>query len=68
MITKKEFDSLEPFDRGYVVYMLGQFDDEPHVPQEKNPYEAGTLEHHQWLQGGHQAWFAETEMKGDNND
>lgn len=37
MMTEEQFLSLKPRQRGYVVYMLGSRDDQPHVPDEAEP-------------------------------
>ena len=51
MMTKEEFDDLSPHSRGYVVYMAGERDDQPNVPNEENPYEEGTKEYEEWDKG-----------------
>ena len=50
-LTKEEFESLSPTDRGYAVYMAGERDDQPNIPNEKNPYPKGTKEHEEYDQG-----------------
>lgn len=52
MITKEEFEALSPFDRGYAVYMAGARDDQPNIPDEKEPpYPVGSMEFNQYLSG-----------------
>ena len=55
VLTKEEFETLKPRTRGYVVYMAGNRDDQPNVPNEKNPYPAGSKEHEEWNEGQRQA-------------
>lgn len=55
MMTRKRFQSLTPRERGYATYMLGSRVDEPHVPDEKNPYPAGSAEAQQWDAGQYSA-------------
>ena len=55
VLTKEEFEALPPHTRGYAVYMMGARDDQPHVPNEGNPYQQGTLEHEHWLTGAERA-------------
>jgi len=56
MMTQEQFESLEPFDRGYVVYLYGRRDDEPNIPNEEEPpYELGSIEYTQYLSGKRQA-------------
>jgi hypothetical protein len=35
--TPEQFDALTPWEKGYVVYMCGDRDDEPNVPSEYRP-------------------------------
>jgi hypothetical protein len=55
VITASQFATLSPYARGYVVYMAGERDDQPHVPNESNPYVAGTEEALAWSRGNRQA-------------
>ena len=48
MLSREEFEALEPKQRGYVVYMAGCREDEPNIPDEKNPYPAGSNESKDW--------------------
>jgi hypothetical protein len=54
-MTRVQFLALSPRDRGYVTYMMGSRNDEPHVPDEKNPYPAGSLQAVQWDEGQYRA-------------
>ena len=51
VLTAAEFAALEPYQRGYIVYMFGARDDQPNVPDEKNPYEADSAEAKAWDRG-----------------
>lgn len=51
MITKDDFEALSPLQRGYAVYMLGDREDEPNVPSERNSYLSGTIEYLDWARG-----------------
>jgi hypothetical protein len=51
MITKRKFAALAPRARGYVVYMCGERDDYPHVPNERNPYPAESKNAAEWDEG-----------------
>lgn len=51
MLTKEEFEALSPRQRGYVVYMYGDRDDQPNVPSESCPYPPGSVEWEQYAQG-----------------
>lgn len=50
--------SRRPFPRGYLVYMCGERDDQPNVPNEANPYPAGSPEAQAWDDGSHAAYVA----------
>lgn len=50
-VTKEEFESFSPFDRGYAVYMCGSREDQPNIPDEKNPYPDGSHERQRWNDG-----------------
>lgn len=50
-MSKEEFEALDPKTRGYAVYMMGNRSDEPNVPNEDNPYPAGSPEHAAWDDG-----------------
>lgn len=51
VISKEEFDALSPFTRGFVVYIHGAREDQPNVPDEKNPFPVDSREHIDWQQG-----------------
>lgn len=51
MITKEQFEAFTPRQRGYVVYMRGAWESEPHVPEEENPYPAGSEDYAEWARG-----------------
>lgn len=51
------FESLTPYWRGYYVYMCGKNDEQPNIPDEKNPYPAQTAEHDAWNEGASKACF-----------
>jgi hypothetical protein len=55
MLTKEEFDRLGPRSRGYAVYMMGSREDQPHVPDESNPFEYGSFEWEEWRIGQQKA-------------
>jgi hypothetical protein len=59
VMTAKRFASLGPRDRGFVVCMMGSRNDEPHVPDEDNPYQVGSAEAVAWDAG---AWGAYLEV------
>lgn len=50
-ISRDDFLGLRPFQRGYVVYLAGARDDEPNVPDETNPYDAGSADAAEWDRG-----------------
>lgn len=54
-ITKKEFASLSPYQRGYTVYWCGANPKQPNVPDEENPYPVNSLERAEWDQGAEAA-------------
>lgn len=54
-MSAAEFRALSPLARGYAVYMVGSRDDQPNVPDEKNPYRPGTQEHRDWSDGAARA-------------
>lgn len=54
-MTAEEFAKLTPLQRGYAVYMLGEREDEPHVPNESNPYPAGSEDAASWDEGQRRA-------------
>ena len=54
-MTASEFAKLTPLQRGYAVYMLGERDDEPNVPNESNPYPAGSDDAMAWDEGQRRA-------------
>ena len=51
VITADEFESLSPYERGYVVYMAGHRADQPVVPDEKCPYKSGSHKETEWIRG-----------------
>lgn len=51
MISKEEFELLDPKSRGYIVYLKGAREDEPNVPDEDNPYPEDTEKHKWWNEG-----------------
>jgi hypothetical protein len=51
MITAEKFASMPPKVRGFAVYMFGERDDEPHVPDERNPYPSGSADAEEWDDG-----------------
>jgi hypothetical protein len=55
MMTTVEFSKLTPRQRGYVVYMMGERADEPDVPNESNPYAAGSNDAIEWGEGRRRA-------------
>lgn len=55
MLTKAQFETLTPFDRGYIVYLCGNKKDQPCIPNEQNPYDETSSEYIQWNRGQHQA-------------
>ncbi len=50
-MTSVEFLALLPWQRGYAVYMMGERDDEPNVPNESCPYVSGTTQADEWHEG-----------------
>lgn len=55
VMSKKEFLALLPYERGFVVYMAGARTDQPHIPNEPNPYRKGTRAHREWNAGAQAA-------------
>ena len=51
VLTKEEFEALDPYNRGYAVYMMGARADQPNVPDEKNPYPPGSQQQLAWIRG-----------------
>lgn len=51
MLSKEEFERMPPHARGYAVYMLGSRPDQPHVPNESNPYPPGSIDAENWDAG-----------------
>jgi len=51
MLTAADFSSLSPRQRGYAVYMAGCRDDQPNIPDERNPYESETEAWREWHEG-----------------
>lgn len=56
-MTAERFAALSPRQRGFVVYMMGSRDDEPHVPDEDNPYQTGSVEAAEWDEGAFNAYL-----------
>lgn len=54
-ITREAFEALSPHARGYAVYMWGSNPEELHVPDERNPYPAGSAEAAAWDEGARRA-------------
>ena len=54
-LTKEEFESLKPQSRGWAVYMAGRRDDQPNVPDEKNPYPVDSEDNIEWSLGQQKA-------------
>ncbi len=50
-MTSDEFLALSPWQRGYAVYMMGEIDDEPNVPNESCPYCSDTAQAEEWYEG-----------------
>ena len=48
VITENEFKNFTPRQRGYAVYMVGSRNDQPHVPDEDNPYKFESFEWDEW--------------------
>ena len=63
-LTKEDFEALQPHTRGYAVYMCGSRDDQPNVPDEKNPYPEGSKENEQWANGAMAACIEAQESDG----
>jgi len=57
-MTKKQFQALSPWRRGYAVYMCGSRPDEPNVPDESDPYRGGSRESRRWNEGQRAAILA----------
>lgn len=54
-LTIEQFSKLTPLQRGYAVYMFGERTDQPHVPEERNPYPTGSSDAAQWDEGQRRA-------------
>jgi hypothetical protein len=57
MLTAERFAALPPRARGYVVYMAGARDDQLNVPDENNPYPAGSTDAQEWDAGAMSAYL-----------
>lgn len=57
VMTKEQFERLEPRPRGYAVYLLGAREDQPNVPDESNPYPKGSTEWEAWNAGAQAAYL-----------
>jgi hypothetical protein len=57
-MTKAEFEALTPRWRGYTVYMAGERDDQPNIPNEENPYPVGSHKARCWDDGQRDAALA----------
>lgn len=51
VVTREEFEALPPFRRGWAVYMAGERDDQPNIPNEANPYPTGSVDADEWNRG-----------------
>lgn len=51
MFTREQFEALNPYARGYVVYLLGKDPEQPHVPDEENPYSFVSKSYRMWNKG-----------------
>lgn len=51
MVTQDQFENMPAQQRGLMVYLYGMNADEPHIPNEKNPYIKNTTEYHNWNKG-----------------
>lgn len=56
-MTKEQFEALDPFERGYAVYMAGCREDEPYIPDENNPFCEGTDDYNEWKRGQQVAYI-----------
>ena len=45
-ITKQDWESLDPYAKGYWVYLLGARKDQPNVPESYEPTEIEAAEYH----------------------
>lgn len=63
VVTAAQFAALSPRDRGFVVYWMGSRDDQPNVPNESNPYDAGSREAELWNQGQREAVIAAIDVE-----
>lgn len=50
-MTKEEFENLPPLQQGYYVYVFGENEEYPNIPNESNPYEEGTKDYVDWQEG-----------------
>lgn len=55
MISRKEFEDLSPYQRGYAVYMAGKREDQLNIPDETNPFKHGTYDYREWNEGNRMA-------------
>ena len=51
MMTPEQFAALGARQRGFTVYILGVRKDEPHVPNESNPFPSGSRKEALWNMG-----------------
>jgi hypothetical protein len=51
VISKEEFEAYTPCLRGYAVYMFGAREDQPNIPDERNPYPPGSDDAREWDEG-----------------
>ena len=57
VLTAERFAALPPRARGYAVYMVGSRDDQPNVPDERNPYPVGSSDAQEWDAGALSAYL-----------
>lgn len=50
-LSKKEFERLSPYARGYAVYTAGWRPDQPNIPDETNPYPEDSEDYKDWNDG-----------------
>jgi hypothetical protein len=57
-LTAEQFAKPTPLQRGGPVYRCGEREDQPHIPNERNPYPAGSFDASQWDEGQRRAVLA----------
>ena len=45
MISKEQFESAAPYDKGYAVYMRGCWESEPNIPKKYTPKKSDKSEY-----------------------